>query len=349
MDIKSKLFGKLPDGGEVVLFTLFNSRGLQLRLINLGATIVGLDAPDRRGTFANVTLGLDSLEDYLRGHPCLGSTVGRYANRIARGRFSIDGRKYRLATNNGLNHLHGGQRGFDKILWQAETISGDGFAGVKFSLLSPDGDEGYPGNLSATVVYGLTDDNELHMDYTAMTDRPTVVNLTNHAYWNLTDGGAGDALGHLLTIEADRYLPTDEGLIPSGELKPVADTPLDFLLPTAIGARLEQLGQLGGYDHCYVLNKPDGETGPALAATLVSPESGRMMEVYTTQPGVQLFSGNCLDGTLRSSGKVYRKHAGVCLETQHFPDSPNRPEFPSTLLRPGQTYRQTTIHRFSAD
>jgi aldose 1-epimerase len=349
MDIKTKPFGLLPDGGEVVLFTLVNSRGMKLRLINLGATIVGLETPDRRGNFANVALGLDSLEDYLRGHPCLGSTVGRYANRIARGRFSLDGREYRLATNNGPNHLHGGPRGFDKILWRAETLSGDGFIGVRFSYLSPDGDEGYPGNLNIAAVYGLTENDELHIDYTAVTDRPTIVNLTNHAYWNLTDGGAGDVLGHLLTIEADRYLPADEGLIPLGELKSVAGTPLDFLLPTPIGARIEQLGQLGGYDHCYVLNKPQGTIEPALAATLVSPDSGRMMEVFTTQPGVQLFSGNCLDGTLRASGKVYRKYAGVCLETQHFPDSPNHPHFPSTILRPGQTYRQTTIHRFSAD
>ncbi len=370
MNVEKKPWGRTSDGTVVDSYTLTNAHGLRVKIMTYGATITAVEVPDRGGRLANVTLSLESLDDYLKGHPCFGSTIGRYANRIARGRFRLDGVEYRLATNNGPNHLHGGLRGFDKVVWRAEPVQRPGFAGVAFSYRSADGEEGYPGTLLAQVTYALTDQNELRMDYSATTDKPTLVNLTNHAYWNLAGAGSGDVLGQELMINADRYLPVDEGLIPTGELRPVAGTPMDFTRPMTIGSRIQAAG--GGYDHCYVLNRKAGgvvrssafrreeppEGGitnasdrhqPALAARAVEPESGRTMEVYTTEPGVQLYTANGLDGSLRAFGAAYGKHAGFCLETQHFPDSPNRLEFPSTVLRPGETYRHLTIHRFGVE
>jgi aldose 1-epimerase len=339
--------GKTPQGVEVDLYTLANAHGLRAKIMTYGATLIAVEAPDRDGQIENVTLSLDSLADYLKGHPCLGSTIGRYANRIAKGRFSIDGRPYALATNNGPNHLHGGLKGFDKVVWRA-TSSEKGIGssvGVVFSYESADGEEGYPGNLAAQVTYSLTDDNELRIEYSATTDKPTVVNLTNHAYWNLADGGSTDVLGHELMLPADYYLPVDAGLIPVGQPAPVQGTPLDFTQMRTIGTHIDQLP--GGYDHCYVLNKVPGQPGPSLAARVAEPVTGRVMEVYTTEPGIQLYTANGLDGTLRAGGKAYGKHHGFCLEAQHYPDSPNRPDFPSTRLNPGQQYHQLTVHKFS--
>ncbi|MCD4727095.1 MAG: galactose mutarotase [Pirellulales bacterium] len=347
MSNKKEPFGKTPEGAEVDLYTLTNANGLRVKIMTYGATITSVEVPDRDGRLANVTLSLDSLDDYLKDHPFFGSTVGRYANRIAKGKFSIDGKEYTLATNNGPNHLHGGEKGFDKVVWKAEPVDGEDFVGVAFSHESPDGEEGYPGELLVKVTYSLTNDNELRMEFAATTDKPTVVNLVNHTYWNLAGGGAGDVLDHLLTLNADRFLPVDDGLIPSGELEPVAGTLMDFTRPMTIGARIGQVE--GGYDHCYVLSKTDGDAEPSFVAKITEPGSGRGMEIFTTQPGVQFYTGNFLDGTLTGGGKPFKRHYGFCLETQHYPDSPNRPEFPSTLLVPGEKYRQTTVHKFSVE
>ena len=344
MSCQQELMGKTADGAEVGLYTLGNTNGLRVKIMTYGATIISVETPDRHGQIENVTLALDSLADYLKGHPCLGSTIGRYANRIAKGKFSLGGRQYTLAVNNGPNHLHGGLKGFDKVVWKAKPVETGNSVGVAFSYESADGEEGYPGKLTAEVIYSLTDDNELRMEYSATTDKPTVVNLTNHAYWNLADGGGSDVLGHELMLNADHYLPVDAGLIPLGPPKAVAGTPLDFTRPRTIGARIDQLD--GGYDHCYVLNKREDWQGPHLAARVTVPSSGRVMEVYTTEPGIQLYTANGLDGTLRAHGRAYQKHAGFCLEAQHYPDSPNRPDFPSTLLNPGETYHQLTVHKF---
>jgi aldose 1-epimerase len=345
MSIRKELMGKTSDGVEVDLFTLTNQNGLRVKIMTYGATIVSVEAPDRNGKIENVTLSLDSLQDYLRGHPYLGSTVGRFANRIAKGKFSIGSTKYELATNNGPNHLHGGIKGFDKMVWKAQPVETDHSVGVAFSYKSRDGEEGYPGNLAVKATYSLTDDNQLKMAYSATTDKPTVVNLTNHAYWNLAGSSLGNVLEHELMLNADRYVPVDANLIPLGELKAVKGTPMDFTQPKPIGAHINQVA--GGYDHCYVLNKKEGGQEPTLAARVVEPKSGRVMEVYTTQPGIQFYTGNFLDGTVRGSGNVYRKHYGLCLETQHYPDSPNHPNFPSTLLKPGETYSQLTVYSLS--
>ncbi|MFW6124594.1 MAG: aldose epimerase family protein, partial [Pirellulales bacterium] len=336
-------FGTLPDGTEIEQYTLSGGAGLEVEVITYGATIRRVAVPDRDGNVENVTLHLPSLDEYVAGHPLFGCVAGRYANRIAGGRFTLDGTEYTLATNDGRNHLHGGKTGFDKKVWQAEPVERDDARGVRLTYVSPDGEEGYPGTLTATVLYELTDDNRLVMDYTAVTDKPTVVNLTNHAYWNLGGATSGDVLGHQLMINAERFLPTDHALIPLGPSEPVAETPMDFREPHPIGSRIERVE--GGYDHCYVLKKPRGETLP-LAARVIDPASGRVMEVRTTQPGVQLYTANFLDGSHGVDGHRYGEHAGLCLETQHFPDSPNRPEYPSTVLRPGETYHDRTEHRF---
>ena len=345
MTIEKKPFGSMPDGTRVDQYILTNANGLKVKIITFGAMITSVELPDRDGKFENVTLHLDSLEDYLKGHPFFGCVAGRYANRIAKGKFTLDGAEYTLATNNGENHLHGGTKGFDKHVWQAEPVRSERSVGVTFTLVSPDGDEGYPGTLTAKVTYSLCNRNGLKMDFSATTDKATPVNLCNHAYWNLAGAGSGDVLEHLVLLNADRYLPVDEGLIPLGELAPVKGTPMDFTKPETIGARIEQVE--GGYDHCWVLNRKKGEK-LALCARVVEPKSGRVMEIVTTQPGVQFYTGNFLDGTLEASGgKPYAKHNGFCLETEHFPDSPNRPEYPSTVLRPGETYHQVTVHKFS--
>ena len=344
MSITKESFGKTPEGEEVDLYTLTNAHGLRVKIMTYGATITAVETPDRDGEVENITLSLDSLEDYLKGHPYFGSTVGRYANRIAQGKFSLDGKEYTLATNNDANHLHGGVKGFDKVVWKSEPVETDDSVGVIFTHESADGEEGYPGKLNTEVTYSLTNDNELKMEYSATTDKPTIVNLTNHAYWNLAGRGAGDILSQELTLAADRFLPVDAGLIPSGEQKSVKDTPMDFLQPQAIGSRIAQVE--GGYDHCYILNKKDGEEGLTLAACAEDPQSGRVMEVYTTQPAIQFYTGNFLDGTLQAGGKTYKQHFGFCLETQHYPDSPNHPEFPTTQLKPGEKYEQSTVHKF---
>jgi aldose 1-epimerase len=343
MHIAKSTLGKMPDGVQVDSYALTNAHGMKVEVMTYGATLTAVETPDRFGKSENVTLQLDSLQDYVAGHPFFGSTAGRFANRIAKGRFMLDGVEYRLATNNGANHLHGGTRGFDKVLWKAESFQRADTAAVAFIHVSPDGEEGYPGKLETTVVYTLADNNQLTIDYTATTDKTTYVNLTNHAYWNLGGVASGDILGHELTIFADLYLPVDAALMPLGELCSVRGTPMDFTMPQTIGARIEQVK--GGYDHCYILNNTRERIN--LAVRAVEHKSGRVMEIYTSEPAVQFYTGNFLDGTQMAGSVIYRKHHGFCIEAEHYPDSPNHPEYPSTVLRPGETYRQTTVHQFS--
>lgn len=348
MSIKTEPFGQTPEGQAVDLVTMTNPNGIEARIITFGGIIVSLKAPDRDGKSGDVALGFDKLDGYTKGHPYFGAIVGRYGNRIGAGKFTLDGVEYRLAANNGPNHLHGGIKGFDKVVWKIEQSKTEGDKAIlKLSYLSKDGEEGYPGNLKCTVTYTLTADNQLKMRYEATTDKPTVLNLTNHSYWNLAGQGAGDILGHELMLNADRYTPVDEGLITTGELKSVKDSPMDFTKAMTIGSRIKQV-DIGGYDHNFALNGKAGEM--KLCARVYEPTSGRIMEIRTTEPGVQFYTGNFLDGTLTGkAGKVYQKHYAFCLETQHFPDSPNRPEFPSVVLRPGQKYDITTVHKFSAE
>jgi aldose 1-epimerase len=343
-------FGTLPDGTHVELFTLRNATGMEVQVTNYGGIITSIKVPDRHGKFADVTLGHTTLEGYLQHSPYFGAIVGRYANRIGKAQFVLDGRTYKLAANDGPNTLHGGLKGFDKAVWQAEPFERPGERGIVFTHTSPAGDEGFPGALALHVTYTLTDRNELMFDFQATTDAPTVVNLTQHAYFNLAGEGSGDVLGHVLTLNADRYTPVDATLIPSGELASVQGTPLDFRTPTAIGARIEadhpQLKLGKGYDHNYVLNRRGTEL--VLAARVEEPGSGRVLEVHTTEPGVQLYTGNFLDGSFTAkSGHVYGRRSGFCLETQHFPDSPNQPAFPSTTLRPGEEFRSRTVYTFT--
>ncbi|MBN1813333.1 MAG: galactose mutarotase [Anaerolineae bacterium] len=350
MNIKKEPFGKMADGTPVDLYTLTNASGLQAKITTYGGAVVSLLVPDRDGKLGDVALGFETLEGYIHQSFYIGCIAGRYANRIAKGKFTLDGVGYTLAQNDGNNHLHGGVKGFDKVVWNAQKKSDDAGMGLGLTYLSKDGEEGYPGNLSAKVVYTLTDDDELRIDYQATTDQDTIVNLTNHTYFNLADGGAGDILGHELMINADRFTPVDSTQITTGELRSVASTPMDFRQMTAIGARIgqddEQLRFGLGYDHNWVLNKSDDAL--ALAAKLQEPTTGRVMEVYTAEPGIQFYSGNFLDGTATGKGgKVYHYRHGLCLETQHFPDSPNQPGFPSTVLRPGKTYQTTTVYRFA--
>src|SRR5579875_163137 len=348
--VKKEAFGKTADGIAVDQYILTNAAGMTAKIITYGAILTELDVPDRSGTLGDVVLGFDNLKDYLERNPHFGSTVGRVANRIAKGKFTLDGKEYTLAINNGPNSLHGGLKGFDKVVWQGAPKSAPTGAAVELSYLSKDGEEGYPGNLSVTVVYTLTDDNALRIDYTAKTDKATPVNLTNHTYFNLDGAKSGDILDHELMIVADKYTPTDNTLIPTGEIKTVKDTPLDFTQPRRIGARIDQLKDYpgGGYDHNFVLGS--GVTDePKLAVRVRAPKTGRIMEMYTTEPGVQLYTGNFLDGKLTGrGGVVYKKHAGFCLEAQHFPDAVHHDNFPSIILKPGETYRQTTIYKFSA-
>ncbi len=346
MKVESQVFGTMPSGEVIPLYTLDNGRGLVVRVMSLGATLTAVEFPDREGKRENVTLYLESLEDYLKGHPCFGSICGRYANRIAKGQFQLDGVTYQLATNNGPNHLHGGKVGFHQRVWDHRPVQGDGWVGVEFSRVSPDGEENYPGTLTVSVTYRVTSDNRLEIDYLATTDKPTVVNLTNHAYWNLAGAGVGTILDHILQINADHYLPVDSTLIPLGPPAPVAGTPFDFRQPKPIGRDIAETN--GGYDHCFVLNqtKPGELT---FCARLKDPTTGRTMEIYTTQPGVQVYTANGLNGRLGAKGRTYPKFGAVCLETQHFPDSPNHPEYPSTVLRPGETYRQLTVHYFKVE
>jgi aldose 1-epimerase len=346
--VTNQAFGKLADGTETKLFSFTNANGVTMKVTDYGARLVAVETPDRNGKIANVTLGLDSGPKYEAHTAFFGCTTGRFANRIAKGRFTLDGKEYQLATNIAPNHLHGGKKGFDRYVWKSESVSGPSNSeGVKFSFQSPDGDEGYPGTLSVTVTYLLTEKDEVQIDYTATTDKPTVLNLTNHAYWNLAGAGQGDVLSHKLTIAADNFLAVDGALIPTGKFTPVAGTYMDFTQPHAIGERIAETKKgtpnPNGYDHCYVIRGPNGELN--LAARAEDPSSGRVMEVYTTEPGVQLYAANFLDGDPKNGS--FKQHTAFCLETQHFPDSPNQPSFPTTVLRPGETYKQTTVHKFS--
>jgi aldose 1-epimerase len=343
-------FGKAPEGAPAEIFTLFGDGGVVVRISNYGGVIVSVEAPGRDGKKADVVLGFSTLDGYAADRSFQGALIGRYGNRIAKGRFVLDGKTHALATNNGPNHLHGGLHGFGRKVWGARVIPGPKGEALELTLLSPDNDEGYPGSLNAKVVYSLGSDNGLEIDYTATTSKPTVLNLTNHTYFNLAGEGSGDILGHELQIEADQFTPVDATLIPTGELRAVKGTPLDFTKSTAIGARIEdpyeQMAKGSGYDHNYVLRGPAGKL--RLAARVTEPKSGRVLEVLTTQPGVQLYTGNFMDGSLSGkSGRPYGRRSALCLETQHFPDSPNQPKFPSVVLRPGQTYHETTVYRFT--
>lgn len=343
-------FGKTADGVSVDEYTLTNKNGAKVKIITYGARVVSIEVRDREGKLGDVALGYDDIQGYEKDSSYLGPIVGRYGNRIAKGRFTLDGQTYTLATNNNGNHLHGGLRGFDKVVWTGKGSVVNGAARLRLSYLSKDQEEGYPGNLSVTVIYTWTDRNELKIEYSAQTDKPTVLNLTNHAYFNLAGAGVGNILNHEMRINALRFTPTDETSIPTGELRSVRGTPLDFNTATAIGERIEekyeQLISGSGYDHNFVLlDKRAGTLG--LAAEVYEPTSGRVLRVYTTEPGVQFYSGNFLNGALGKQGLAYPRRSGFCLETQHFPDSPNKPKFPSTVLRPGGRYTQTTIYQFS--
>jgi aldose 1-epimerase len=348
--LKKAVFGNTKDGQPVDLYTLTNAAGMEVAITNSGGVVVSIKAPDRNGKFADVVLGFDNFDAYLNNTPFFGALVGRYGNRIANARFTLDGHDYHLAPNDNGNSLHGGLKGFDKRVWQAKDATTKEVPALELAYLSKDGEEGYPGSLSVTVTYSLTPKNELKIDYAASTDKDTVLNLTNHSYFNLAGQGEGDILSHLMTINADRFTPVDATLIPTGELKSVAGTPLDFRKPTAIGARIDandpQIKFGRGYDHNFVLNRKDG--GLILAARVTEPSSGRVLEVLTTQPGLQFYTGNFLDVTVHGkAGKVYPRRSAFCMETQHFPDSPNHPDFPTTILKPGEHFQSTTVFRFS--
>jgi aldose 1-epimerase len=347
MSLHTASFGTLPNKSKVTRFSLTNQLGVTASVMNYGATLVALEAPDRRGHLVDITLGFDNLDGYVRHNsPYFGCIVGRCANRIAHGRFHLDGREYRLATNDGVHHLHGGRKGFDKAFWQAEAGTGQN-PSVRFTYQSPDGEEGYPGNLRVAVVYTLTDTNELFIDYHATTDNPTPVNLTNHSYFNLADSET--ILDHESMIASTRFIPVDDTLIPTGEMKRVEGTPMDFTKPNRIGQRIDQVkGDPGGYDHTYVLDGGGDEV--RLAARVRDPRSGRILEVHTTEPGIQFYTGNFLNGSVTGKhGRAYPKHGGFCLEAQHLPDAVNQPAFPSVILCPGQTYNQKTIFRVGVD
>jgi aldose 1-epimerase len=346
LGVNEKIFGRMPDGREVTLYELTNSKGMSAGIINYGAILVSLDVPDRDSNLADVVLGFDDLESYIKRNPLFGAVVGRYANRIANASFTIDGTEYKITANAGKNHIHGGRnKRFDKVLWEGSPFSGDEEVGVRFSYLSKDGDEGFPGNLKCIVTYTLTNKNELKINYEATTDKPTIVNLTNHSYFNLAGAGNGDVLDHEMLINADYYTPSDKELIPTGEIHRVKETPLDFTSSKTIGERINLLTQTRGYDHNYVLKNSGGDL--ILAAKVYEPDSGRIMEVYTTEPGMQFYTANGMRGVKGKGGKIYNRHYGFCLETQHFPDSPNKPHFPSVVLRPGGKFNTMTVFKFS--
>ncbi|MFD2933155.1 aldose epimerase family protein [Spirosoma flavum] len=348
--IEKAVFGQLPDGQTADLYTLRNASGMTAQITNYGGVIVTLKTADKAGKFEDVTLGLDSLSTYAKNSTFFGALVGRFGNRIAKGKFTLDGKAYTLFVNNMGNHLHGGKVGFDKVLWTATPVDGDEPA-LKLANTSKDGEEGYPGNLSVEVTYTLQKDNAIKIEYKATTDKPTVLNLTNHTYFNLTGGVKRDILEHVVTLNADKFLPVDKTLIPTGELKSVVGTPFDFIKPAVVGARINdstdtQIKYGKGYDHAWIINGPADSL--KLAATVYEPTSGRVMEVRTTEPAVQFYTGNFLNGKLVGrEGIAYKKRYAICLETEHYPDAPNQPAFPTTVLRPGQTYKSTTIYQFS--
>ena len=347
MNAHKEPFGQAPDAQDVFVYTLTNSKGLRARIMNFGATLVSMEIPDRDGNLADVTLGFDELGPYLEQTAYLGATIGRYGNRMGNAKFTLDGVEYKLSANLGVHQLHGGEKGFDKVVWNTqEMVAAEDEAWVKMTYLSKDGEEGYPGNLRCTVTYTLTNADELRINYEAETDKKTVINLTNHTYWNLAGQDSSDVFGHALMLNADKFTLIDTDLIPTGTIASIQDMPLDFTKPKAIGARMQQAGS--GYDHNYVLNGEEGTMKPC--ARVREPNSGRVMEIFTTEPGVQLYTGNYLDGSLvGKKGTCYGKHAGFCLETQHFPDSPNKSDFPSTVLEPGAKYASVTVHKFSTE
>ena len=346
MDIQKESFGTTTDGKKIDLYTLTNANGLIAKITNYGGIVTELHVPDRNGNFADIVLGYKSLDKYIESSPYFGALIGRYGNRIADGKFTLKGTEFTLAKNeNNINHLHGGNKGFDKVVWHAEPVKTDEGPALKLTYPSPDGQEGYPGNLSCTVTYTLTNNNALKIYYEAKTDKATVINLTHHSYFNLAGYDSGDMLSHKLMLNADHYTPVNDKLIPTGEIKPVANSPMDFTTAHTIGERIAQVK--GGYDHNYVLNKTDDSL--TLAARVSEPKSGRVMEVYTTEPGIQFYSGNFLDGTNKGKGAVYNKHEAFCLETQHFPNSPNTTNFPSVVLEPGKIYTHLCIYKFAAE
>ncbi len=351
--VKKESFGTLADGTPVDIYTLTNAQGMEIRATNYGGIVISLRVPDQKGNLDDIALGFDDLKGYLASTPYFGAIIGRYGNRIANGKFALEGKEYTLARNNGPNSIHGGLTGFDKVVWHAEPFQNHDGAGITLTYTSKDGEEGFPGNLKTRVSYTLTDKNEWIIDYEAVTDKATPVNLTQHTYFNLAGEGKGDVLSHILKLNASRFTPVDQNLIPTGELRPVKGTPLDFFTePTAIGARIqadyEQLRFGRGYDHNFVL---DGKgSDQVLAARVKEPTSGRVLEVYTTEPGLQFYSGNFLDGTIKGKhGHAYKQRYAFCLETQHYPDSPNHPDFPTTILRPGQKYHSRTIYKLSTE
>ncbi len=351
--LTQKSFGKTANGTPVILYTLTNANGVQAQITNYGGTLVSLRTPDRKGRPGDIVLGWDTLDGYLKGTTYFGALIGRYGNRIAKGKFNLEGTDYKLAVNNGPNSLHGGKRGFDKVVWKSTPLTklAGGGVGVQLSYLSPDGEEGYPGNLTVKATWTLTDDNALKLEYMAQTDSATVINLTAHPYFNLNGAGNGTVLNHIVYLNADNYTPTDATAIPTGEISSVAGTPFDFRKPTAIGARIEANNQQikfgSGYDHNFVLNHKEGDT-EILAARVSSPTTGRTLEVYTSEPGIQFYTGNFLNGKdIGHGGKAYPRRSAFCLEAQHYPDSPNHPNFPTTTLQPGDIYRSTTTYKFS--
>ncbi|MDB4331523.1 galactose mutarotase [Rhodopirellula sp.] len=345
MKIETEVFGTTADGQEVTRFTLFNSKGHSVSVMNFGATLLDVIVPDREGNLGNVNLSFNRLDPYLAGHPYFGSSVGRFCNRIKEGKFTIDGQNYQVTVNSGKHHIHGGKKNFSYQFWLGEAIEGESEVGVRFSLKSPHGEEGYPGTVTANALYTWNDQDELKIEYSATTDAPTHVNLTNHSYWNLAGVRSGSAMDHIATIHADQWLDVDADLIPSGQLNEVGGTPLDFRTPTSFDLRLDELAHTKGYDHCFVVR---GEPGSLRrAAKVVDPKSGRGLEIETTQPGMQLYTANHLPGNERSNG--FASHEAFCLETQHYPNAPNVSSFPTTLLKPGESLREVTIHRFTVE
>jgi aldose 1-epimerase len=345
MAIEKQGWGSTPDGQAVSLYTLTNANGMVAKISDYGGIVVSLMVLDRDGKMADVVLGFDTIDEYVKDSPDFGCITGRYANRICKGKFTLEGVEYSLDINNGPNALHGGLKGFDKVVWDCQTVETADGPAMKLSHVSGDGDQGFPGELTSTVTYTLTDDNELRIEYSATTDKTTILNLTNHSYFNLAGHGAGDVLSHEMMIDADYFTPVDEHSIPTGELKAVDETAMDFNTPITIGSRIDQVA--GGYDHNYILKNTDGSL--VLAARTKDPSSGRVMETFTTEPGVQLYTANYLDSSIKGKGAVYGKQHGFCLETQHWPDSPNQEEFPSVILEPGEKYTQTTIYKFSVE
>jgi aldose 1-epimerase len=350
LKIEKGPFGSV-DGKSVDLYTLTNDKGMEMKVTNYGCIVTSLKVPDKAGKAGDVVLGYNDVASYVKNNPYFGAAIGRYGNRIGGAKFTLDGKDYLLEKNNGPNSLHGGKKGFDKVIWDAKEVNGKNSVGVEFSYVSKDGEEGFPGNLSIKITYTVTDNNEFKVDYSATTDKTTICNLTHHSYFNLAGEGASDILGHELMIKASKYTPVDSTLITTGELALVAGTPFDFLKPTAIGSRIGveniQLKYGLGYDHNWVLDRPANSKDLLLAATVAEPKSGRCMDVLTTEPGLQFYSGNFLDGTITGkSGQVYKHRYGFCLESQHFPDSPNKPKFPSTVLKPGETYKTSTVYKF---